>query len=747
MFTGKRIHFLGIGGVGMAGLAFLLKKRGHIVTGCDKYSTPRTRWLESEGIPVSIGHSPSHLSGIDAVVATPAMRPEEPEFAIALERCAQSKASQSNAVQNRSLSNDIDVRNAFGLHWRGDVLATLVNASDGIAICGTHGKTTTATFTAKLLRALGDDPSWCIGGETGAMPVAGMGTGPLVVEADESDGTLAHYSPATIVLNAVDFDHLEHFSSPDAYFACYSSAIANTRSHVIFCADHPKAAAIARAATKPSAKLISFGFASNADVSAADWPEIPPLVLGRHNVLNALAAVSIALARGHSRAEIAAALPSALSELPNRRFEIIHPNNSARTIAGRSVLNAPLPLDDSFAVVTDYAHHPAELSCAVEMARALNPKRLRVLFQPHRHSRTRALLKEFPSAFSSADEITLLPTYAAFEDPIPGGDIADLYSAFRELQLSSQTLSRPRPNATLPQQTILWPCGLRLARSPLEAWRHVFLTADPGDLILLAGAGNIIDLVPRILQDCAMPFVQREFKPLAQFSFFRTGGMTCGGGRPIIVGQGSNIWFSDCADDCEIIRPPLPIGATLGIPWMVGIPGTVGGWAKMNAGAFGHSFSECIESVTVELSDGSRRTIPASECGFGYRTSSIPGLIVDVKIKENDTVSDTGMADCPQASAEHYLSRRKRFPPRTCGSVFKNPQNGRTAGQLLDAAGAKSLRVGGAKVWEEHANVIVAEDGATSSDILALARLMARAVEFKFGISLEPEIRGIEVTF
>ena len=159
----------------------------------------------------------------------------------------------------------------------------------------------------------------------------------------------------------------------------------------------------------------------------------------------------------------------------------------------------------------------------------------------------------------------------------------------------------------------------------------------------------------------------------------------------------------------------------------------------MNAGAFGHSISEVIESVVVELDDGSRRTIPASECGFGYRTSSIPGVIVDVKFALPDFQS-------PNSQFQGFLARRKRFPPRTCGSVFKNPPGEKTAGELLDAAGAKSMRIGGATVWEEHANVIVAEDGATSSDILALARLMARAVQFKYGVSLQPEIRGLSVT-
>ena len=165
---------------------------------------------------------------------------------------------------------------------------------------------------------------------------------------------------------------------------------------------------------------------------------------------------------------------------------------------------------------------------------------------------------------------------------------------------------------------------------------------------------------------------------------------------------------------------------------MAGIPGTIGGWAKMNAGAFGDSFGNHIDYV---IADG--RKIPAAECGFGYRTSTINGLITEVILKPSTTYDTLPAAD--------YLARRKKFPPRTCGSVFKNPSPEQPAGKLLEEVGAKSLRVGGASVWSEHANVIVAGDGCTSSDILALARLMAARVRDRFGISLIPEIRGLEV--
>ena len=451
-----RAHFLGIGGVGMAGVAFLLKAQGRAVSGCDLYSTPRTHWLEECGIPVAVGHSAAHITpAIDELIVTPAVPPDNPELAAA--RAA-----------------DLTVRS------RGEVLASLVNAADGIAVCGTHGKTTTATFITRLLQKLGAAPSWCIGGETGAMPVAGVGTGPLVVEADESDGTLALYRPRTLVLNAVDFDHLEHFNSKDDYFNCYRAAIRQTSGTVIVCADHLQAVALVRDEMDPhpgravaprppkNPKVLTFGFASDAQVNAADWPDIP--VLGRHNVANALAAIAVALSRGFTREQIAAALPDAVSALPDRRFELVAESNGVR-------------------VYTDYAHHPAELKCAVDMARALRPARLRVMFQPHRYSRTKALRDEFPPAFAAADEVVLAPVYAAFEEPIPGGDITDLYAAF-----GGQT-----PHDGTGGQTP----HVILARSLDEGWHHLLRSARPGDILMLLGAGDIINLVPLVKAELA----------------------------------------------------------------------------------------------------------------------------------------------------------------------------------------------------------------------------------------------------
>lgn len=639
-----RIHLIGIGGVGMAGLAVLLKARGHEVSGCDLKATPRTRWLESQGIPVFVGHSPDHLKDADEVIVTPAVARDNPE--------------RQACVNPR---------------FRGEVLAELVNSTDGIAVCGSHGKTTTATWIAKLLQALGESVSWCIGGETGAFPVAhAAASGPLVVEADESDGTLALYRAKTLVVNKCEYDHPDHFKTEADYFACYETAKRN-------------------AETVIESESLDCSMVRTFECSNG---------LPEHNLKNMRAAVEVALRRGHAMTDIAKALPQIVAKLPDRRFERVWPQSNNQTVE-RS---------NNLLVYTDYAHHPTEMACAVGMARQICRGTLRVLFQPHRYSRTKALLQDFPAAFEGADEVVLCPTYAAFEQPVEGGDIADLYRACRE-RFNAETRRRGE-------------VSLFLSRSCDEAWEHAFNSMREGDLTLLLGAGDIINLVPQIHRDLDSASLRLcASNPTPRL-------------RKIWIGQGSNTWKSDMNLSVEYVKTSGPAGApgaSLGIPWMAGIPGTVGGWIKMNAGAFGHSISEVLAEVKV---DG--RWLPASACGFSYRHSDITGEIQDFKLNSN--YSAVRLPTSP--SAEAYLAKRKKFPAGTYGSFFKNPE-GDFAGRLLEAAGAKELRVGGASVWSEHANVIVRGEGATASDVIALARLMRNRVFFRFGVRLEPEVQGI----
>lgn len=604
--SNRSVHLTGVGGVGMAGLALLLKSRGLAVSGCDLHASARTRWLEGNGIPVTIGHDPAHIKGMDEVIFTPAVHPDAPEF-VAAKRTSR-------------------------VRYRGEVLAELVSERESIAVCGSHGKTTTSTWIAKLLKALGEDVAWCIGGETGSFPVAGVGKGVLVVEADESDGTLALYHPSTLVVNKLEYDHPDHFKTEADYFACFEQA-------------------------KSQAKEVI-------DSEELAWTDQFSVLdhLPTHNRKNARAAIEIALRRGYPLERILAVMSSVVAELPDRRFQKIREG-----------------------VYTDYAHHPTEIGCAVKMARAITEGKLRVLFQPHRHSRTKALLKDFPTSFAGADEVILCPTYAAFEPAVEGGDIADLYKICRDKGLN-----------------------VMLAQSCFEAWEHARNSYQEGDLTLLLGAGDIIKVVDQL----------DERRP-----------------RKFYLGMGSNTWRSDLKLDIEYAKTSGPAGESgvklvkTGVcPWMAGIPGTIGGWIKMNAGAFGHSISEILDEVKV---DGVWKK--AVDCGFAYRHSSINGEIEDYRLKNDLPIDDTD-----------YLSRRKKFPSGTYGSFFKNP-SGDFAGRLLEAAGAKELRVGGAYVWSEHANVIVRGARATNSDVLALARLMRAKVWFRFGIALEPEVQGINL--
>lgn len=613
-----RVHLIGVGGVGMAGLAVLLKYRGHEVSGCDLKPTPRTAWLEASGVAVSYGHDPAHVAGADLVVVTPAVDSGNPEFV----------ASAGRVVS------------------RGEALARLVGECDSVAVCGSHGKTTTSTFTAKLLVALGESVEWAIGGETGGFPVAGFSAGNssrgrvLVVEADESDGTLALYRARTLVVTNCEYDHPDHFKTFADYLACYDAAKRNAGD------------VIESESLEP--------------LSALDGVLAP---LAPHNRRNARAAAEVALRRGHPLEAVARALASVVSELPDRRFQTLR--------------NA-----DGMTVVTDYAHHPTEMACAVGMARAICRGRLRVLFQPHRYSRTRALLKDFPKSFAGADEVVLCPTYAAFERPVEGGGVADLYAECRANEAAA-------PGARF-----------MLARSCQEAWFHARRTMREGDVTLLLGAGDIIALEP---------LVRSWTEPPSSHMW---------------IGACTNTWRSDL-ETGEVRertsgRASIP-GATLGIPWMAGIPGTVGGWIKMNAGAFGHSISEVLRRVKV---DG--RWIDAAGCGFAYRRSAIEGEIQDFELSD----------DLPRGDASEYLARRRKFPPGTKGSVFKNPQ-GDFAGRLLETVGCKGLSVGGARVWEEHANVIVCGGDATGSDFLALASIMHGRVLLRLGVNLEPEVVAI----
>ena len=435
---------MGVGGIGMAGVARLLAAKGLNVTGCDG-GTPRTMaWLQSCGIPAKTGHDPRHLEGVEWAVFSPALQPGHPE---------------RDAAEKRGIP----------LYRRGQVLPVLAESWKTVAVSGTHGKTTTSSMVAHILRRCGVDASWCIGGELppdGAP--AGAGTSPwLVIEADESDGTLAHYAPEIAVITNIEFDHMEHFDSKEAMVECFR-AFARQAKGLVYCLEDPEATRLGG-----MLKGISYGFSEKADFRAEGVQAGPagtkftvvapagrrnelflPLP-GRHNVLNALAALAATERCGIALAAACAALAG--FSLPKRRFE---PVAEARGIR----------------VIADYAHHPSEIRALIDAAKQAGAGRIWAVFQPHRYTRTRALGADFPPAFAGVAGVILAPVYAASEPPLEGGTSEDLLKHF-------------------------WRHGgvpAELAQSLEEAAEFVAARWKTGDWVLVVGAGDVEEVGPML---------------------------------------------------------------------------------------------------------------------------------------------------------------------------------------------------------------------------------------------------------
>lgn len=767
-----RVHVMGICGAGAAGIAWMLHLRGWKVSGCDKHIPPTMdKFFVKNGIQVNQGHAPGHLADCDALVYSAAIRSDEPELALA------------RAGGLKVLS-------------RGECLAGWVSGLRSVAVCGTHGKTTASCFVTRLLQLAGQRPLWCLGGYTprlltNAGPRDGDLAGTLrpdqlgVAEADESDGTLAYEHPAILLITNIEPDHLDHFRDAEEIERCFAAAVENTREGVVVCADAPRAMRVA--ARFQRGPILTYGFSQDAMVRAVNLERLPDgtrftlmmngqrraevtlLVPGDHNVLNALGALAAGLQLGLDAGTLIEALPKACAELPKRRFQWTTSHH------------APVR------VVVDYAHHPTEILAMLSIARLQHPKRIRLVFQPHRYSRTKRLLPDFVKALTGVDEVILLPVYAASESPDKGCESYALYAAMR---------------TAAPQQAIL------LAQTPDEVLAYLRRTAAEGDLILVVGAGDV-ERIGHQLGETPLPDPSRSQvcevlakalpaglqlvadEPLARHTCYRVGGTVDAYVTPTDIptlsalcrvckahriplrfsGSGANSWFSDLgmpgvlcalrgtafegyARDGETIRVGAGLsGAWLlkkleqeglsGLEFMQNIPGTVGGWARMNAGAHGHAFWECVAGIRVVWPDGQINHLAAQAVKAGYR--EVEGLegaaIVEVTLRLH--------ADEPEAiraRRQDFGARRVELEGlRTCGSLFKNPQ-GASAGATLDALGAKQWRVGGAYVFEKHANIVIAGAEATASDILALMLQMRDVCSASRKITLLPEVHGLPIT-
>ncbi len=457
----RRVHFIGVGGIGMSGIAELLANLGYVVTGSDQRRSPVTDRLAKLGVQVAIGHAAGHVGGADVVVVTSAVGAGNAEVAEA-------------------------VRRKIPVIPRAEMLAELMRLRFAIAVAGAHGKTTTTSMIALVLERAGLDPTAVIGGRLSAFGSnARLGKGELMVaEADESDRSFLKLFPTVAVITNIDHEHLESYGS----FAELQQAFVDFANKVPFygavvaCADDPHLAAVLPRMTRrtttygldaPAADLTATDVqlgplsvratvkrrARRADDPAQALVTLGPIALnvpGRHNLLNALATLAVGLEVGLPFDRIVPGLEDFRGA--ERRFDV------------RGEPNGIL-------VVDDYGHHPTEIAAVLEAARHLG-RRIVVAFQPHRFSRTAALLDAFGPALAGAAHVVLTDIYAAGEEPIAGVTLDALAAAVRR-------------SVSVPVDVV----------PPLDDLPAALAAiARPNDVVIVLGAGSIGSVADRLVQ-------------------------------------------------------------------------------------------------------------------------------------------------------------------------------------------------------------------------------------------------------
>jgi UDP-N-acetylmuramate--alanine ligase len=442
------IHFVGIGGIGMSGIAEIMLRIGYAVHGSDAKASANTERLESLGAKIFIGHDAAHLDGASAVVFSTAIKADNPEIAAARER-------------------------RLPLVRRAEMLAELMRLQFSVAVGGTHGKTTTTSMIAALLDAGGMDPTVVNGGIINAYGAnAKVGEGDwMVVEADESDGTFLRLKSTVAVVTNIDPEHLDHYGDFDAVKAAFQAFVENIPFYgfAVVCTDHPEVQAMT--ARVENRRLVSYGLNPQAEVRAvniamgaggADFDVvITPLnaepttladvhlpMAGEHNVSNALAAIAVARELGVTEAAIREGLTNFAGV--RRRFTVTGEAGGVR-------------------VIDDYGHHPVEIAAALRSARAVTNGRVIAVVQPHRYSRLSSLFEEFCACFNDADVVIVADVYPAGEAPIEGASRDGLVEGLR----------RWGHRRVLPLE------------GPDALAALVADEAKPGDLVVLLGAGDI----------------------------------------------------------------------------------------------------------------------------------------------------------------------------------------------------------------------------------------------------------------
>lgn len=748
----KNIHFVGIGGIGMSALALILEEMGYNVSGSDVKPNVLTEKIASLGGRVFKGHKQSNLpKDAEILVYSSSINKDNPELVEAKRR-------------------------KIKVAHRAEILGALLNSRKGIAVTGTHGKTTTTSLISVMLERCGFDPTVAIGGEVNEFKGnAKSGKGKfMVAEADESDGSFLSLRPFYSVITNIEMEHIDHYKTLEAALSAYRAFIDNTKKGGKVFYNHEDVN-IKKALKGYRGRIESFGLCEDADIYATDIKRdgfrtsfnciygnkllgrVGLQIPGRHNVSNALAAILVGFDLGLDFKAIASSIKA--FDGAKRRFHL-------RADTGDVML------------IEDYAHHPTEIKAVLDACGSWKHKRLIVIFQPHRYTRTLYLADDFGKCFKKADALILTDIYAASEEPIEGVSVKNIHDRIARSKNSDVRMMRKEDIAD-----------------------YIMRVKKAGDMILVLGAGDIYEVADEITERLSRDF-KRSFNSRIEFGMslaghtsFRIGGPADIWAKPqdlkglrkillfakdkkipvFIIGRGTNILVRDTGFrglvislDSEFFKKmkikgnDLRVGAGLGLPHLVrlccdkalggleslvGIPGTVGGAVYMNAGGSTNpiyrNIGDFITFLKVMDYDGNIKRLKKKNLKFGYRRSNLRDYIileVGLRLKKNNR--NTLNTLCSKFLKMKKTKQVLDMP--SAGCVFKNPENFQfTCGQMIDMLGLKGKTIGGAQISEKHANFIVNVNKATCEDVLKLVELIKGKVRENYNIPLELEIEVV----
>lgn len=749
--TKMRVHLIGVAGSGMSGLALLLIELGHTVSGSDRVSTKETARLEKLGLIFHCPQSEREVEGADMVIYSSAVKPGNPAYEAAYKQ-------------------------GIPLVRRAEALAAIMARKAGVVVAGTHGKTTTSSLTAHVLRVGGLKPSHYVGAE---IPILGSNAhwnedgAPFVAEGDESDGTLVKFEPKHAIILNIEAEHLDYYEDLNEIKMVFRQLLEKTSGLSVFCAEDPVAVELCEGRRGG----VSYGWSRENDFSAhiielrpaqtefevyADKDLLGTVVLGipgKHNVLNALAAIGLATKLGVPFDRVKQALESFRGA--KRRFEA--------KFAGQH-----------FHIIDDYGHHPTEIKATLATAKALKPKRIICLFQPHRYSRTQLLKKEFGGAFNDVDVLCVTDVYAASEKPLPGVSGETILEEVKEQAPHVECHSTPKL---------------------LQARDLIGNILKPGDLLITLGAGNVHEVGSCLARDLKIAEqlydllaheghgVVKLYEPLANHTTIRIGGpaqywlepRTIMGfvevvkflrreSIPIrVIGRGSNLLVRDGGIRGAVIHPGkgefdevrvegdmvfAGAGARLkkiasaarnagigGFEWMEGIPGNLGGALRMNAGAMGVQTFDQVVSVRFLDTGGELREKMKHEIEHHYR--HVPELEQHFAVSAVLQGRPADVAEIDAKMESSHKHRRETQPiSANAGCMFKNPSV-IPAGKLVDELGLKGRTHGAAVISEIHGNFFTNTGGASARDVLDLMNDVKQTALQERGIVMENEVQII----